>query len=105
MKQNNTTTKKAAFLLGTMFLLSMSAHGQEITWDEASGSQNTVTTFFRNITMVLMYVMAVVSIVITVLAFKGLAGQGDWRTFWNKIAGAVGMFAVPTIINFLLSQG
>lgn len=104
---NNSTLRQAAFLFGAVALITLQAHGAQgtlPTFKEAATQENGgIGAFFESVTKVLMYVMAVVSIVITVLAFKGLAGQGDWRSFWNKIAGAIGMFAVPAIMNWLLT--
>jgi type IV secretory pathway VirB2 component (pilin) len=64
-----------------------------------------VNTFFTNVTTVLLYICAFVALIIIILAFKGLAGQGDWRTFWNKIAGGIGIFVVPALVRYLVTQG
>lgn len=99
----------AYFLLIACLLISphLSAQGVVESWKTSSqaGQGGEVGNFFRQVTQVLLYVCAVASVIIIVLAFKGLAGQGDWRTFWNKIAGGIGIFAVPTIINWLIGLG
>lgn len=106
-QSDNQTLRKITYFLGTFALLSLNVYAQNSDLPTFSDAMNQDTgdigSFFGSVTKVMMYVMAVVSVVITVLAFKGLAGQGDWRAFWNKIAGAIGMFAVPAIMNWLIT--
>lgn len=83
------------------------AFAQEVSnWGDAAKANTTpIGKFVKSVTSVIMVVFALISVIIAGLAFKGLSGSGDWRTFWNKIAGSIGLFTVPFIINSLLDAG
>ena len=55
------------------------------------------------IVSMVMYVFASVSIVLAGMTCYGLYQSGDWRSFWNKIAGCVLLFAIPFVIKSFIA--
>jgi hypothetical protein len=47
---------------------------------------------------VIMGIFAMVAVILGSLAFKQLSADGNWKDFWSKIAGAIGMFVVPIAV-------
>jgi hypothetical protein len=97
-------------VLGVMLCLTGShafAQGtgaESLTWTQNQNANTQVQTWFSGVMNALLYVFIFGAIVIAVLAFKGLAADGRWQEFWSKIIGAVGIFAVPVIIKWLVSS-
>jgi preprotein translocase subunit SecG len=78
----------------------------DLNWAEAgsrSGGDD-VTSWIRKVMVVIMAIFIMVSIVLGSLAFKQLAADGNWKDFWSKIAGAIGMFIVPVVVYWLVAQ-
>jgi uncharacterized membrane protein len=73
----------------------------ELTWTNESSD---ITNWFNTIIQVIMAVFVMTAIVMGSLAFKQLAADGNWKDFWSKIAGAMGMFVVPIAIYWIRDQ-
>ena len=89
------------FASGTDAMAQAGGAGAQLTWQSAN-TTGVVGSWFTLIMRVLLAVFIMSSIVLTVLAFKGLAADGQWKEFWSKIIGAVGIFSVPIIIYWLV---
>ena len=77
----------------------------DLTWTTAKTKSGVVGNWIRNVMMVIMAIFIMVSIVLGSLAFKQLAADGNWKDFWSKIAGAIGMFIVPVVVYYLVGTG
>jgi hypothetical protein len=77
--------------------------GSALSWGEALGG-NDISNWMRGVILGIMAIFIMVSIILGSLAFKQLAADGNWKEFWSKIAGAVGMFVVPIAVNYLLAK-
>lgn len=77
------------------------AHASKLTW---SGGSGPVEDWFNTILLVLMGVFVMTACIMGSLAFKQLAADGNWKDFWSKIAGAIGMFVVPTVIYWVKTE-
>jgi hypothetical protein len=87
----------AAFL-GAVMIVPAQAQGGDLSWSEATGSSDDVSTWIRQIMVAVMAIFVMAAIIMGSLAFKQLAADGNWKDFWSKIAGAVGMFVTPVAI-------
>jgi hypothetical protein len=89
----------AAFVL---FAVCPQAHAEvsQLSWSDANSSASPMT-FVTSITKVIMGVFVLISIIMGSLAFKQLAADGNWKDFWSKIAGSIGMFIVPVVVFYL----
>ena len=74
----------------------------ELSWTDSSASSNDVTGWIKKVMMVIMAIFIMVAIVTGSLAFKQLAADGNWKDFWSKIAGSIGMFVVPVVVYYLV---
>lgn len=79
-------------------LVTVSARAEDLSWSEATGSSDDVSTWIRQIMVAVMAIFVMAAIIMGSLAFKQLAADGNWKDFWSKIAGAVGMFVTPVAI-------
>ncbi len=77
---------------------SAQAQSGDLSWSEATGSTDDVSTWIRQIMVAVMAIFVMAAIIMGSLAFKQLAADGNWKDFWSKIAGAVGMFVTPVAI-------
>lgn len=75
-----------------------------IKWSEALTSTDSVSTWIRGVVVAVMAIFIMVSLILGSLAFKQLAADGNWKDFWSKIAGSVGMFVTPIAIYWLVSK-
>ena len=104
------TRWNAKALLGTLALIpfciptELLATTKDLTWTTAKGKSGVVGTWMNNVMMVIMAIFIMVSIVLGSLAFKQLAADGNWKDFWSKIAGAIGMFIVPIVVYYLVGS-
>lgn len=73
----------------------------QLSW---KGGGSTIETWFNTILLVIMGVFVMTACIMGSLAFKQLAFDGNWKDFWSKIAGAVGMFIVPIAIYWVKDQ-
>lgn len=78
---------------------------EKLTWNGALSSDDPVSKFIRTAVVGVMAIFVMISIILGALAFKQLANDGNWKDFWSKIAGSVGMFVVPILIYWLVGQG
>ena len=109
MKKENLTPrsswKKISLLLGTAALMTptyLAAQTGNLQWSAVKDDNSDVTKWIRKVMVVIMAIFIMVSIVLGSLAFKQLAADGNWKDFWSKIAGAIGMFIVPVIVYYLV---
>jgi hypothetical protein len=77
---------------------------ENIKWSEALTSGDSVSVWIRGVVVVVMAIFIMVSLILGSLAFKQLAADGNWKDFWSKIAGSVGMFVTPIAIYWLVSK-
>jgi hypothetical protein len=97
--------KKFSLLLGTAALMSpayLAAQTGNLKWSAVKDDNSDVTSWIRRVMVVIMAIFIMVSIVLGSLAFKQLAADGNWKDFWSKIAGAIGMFIVPVVVYYLV---
>lgn len=89
----------------SLIALSQSAAiAQELSWSEAlsgGGEGDEITDWINKVALVIMAVFIMISIIMGSLAFKQLASDGNWKDFWSKIAGSIGMFVTPLVIYYL----
>lgn len=81
-------------------IVTVSAHAQsgDLSWSEATDSNDDISVWIRQIMVAVMAIFVMAAIIMGSLAFKQLAADGNWKDFWSKIAGAVGMFVTPVAI-------
>jgi hypothetical protein len=97
------SSRLIAFLALTAWaLIPQLAMAQELSWSSTEGAD--ITGWFNTIIQVIMAVFVMTAIVMGSLAFKQLAADGNWKDFWSKIAGAMGMFVVPIAIYWIKDQ-
>ncbi len=87
----------SAFVVG-LATATAQAQGTDLSWSEATGSGDDVSAWIRQIMVAVMAIFVMAAIIMGSLAFKQLAADGNWKDFWSKIAGAVGMFVTPVAI-------
>lgn len=80
------------------------ASAEEIKWSDALDSGDEVSSWIRGVVVAVMSIFIMVSLILGSLAFKQLAADGNWKDFWSKIAGSIGMFVVPIAIYWLVSK-
>jgi hypothetical protein len=103
--KNNTlkTILTATLALGVMTTLAMAAGTGSLNWTEATGSGDKISEWIRKIMVAIMAIFVMSAIIMGSLAFKQLAADGNWKDFWSKIAGAMGMFVTPIAVYWLVS--
>jgi len=97
--------KAYSFLFSlVVMLMPMYARADRLMWSTDGGDGDKIHTWFNTILTVIMAIFVMTSIVMGSLAFKQLASDGNWRDFWSKIAGAIGMFVVPVAIYWVVDN-
>lgn len=76
--------------------------GTTLKWSDAMSKGGDVGDWVQNIIYAVMAIFIMSSIIMGSLAFKQLAADGNWKDFWSKIAGAVGMFVTPIAVYWAL---
>lgn len=75
-----------------------------LKWSDAMSKGGDVGDWVQKIIYAIMAIFIMSSIIMGSLAFKQLAADGNWKDFWSKIAGAVGMFVTPIAVYWALAQ-
>lgn len=83
-------------------VMAQGAGGGEIKWSEALSSSDNVSVWIRKGIVIIMSIFIMVALILGSLAFKQLAADGNWKDFWSKIAGAIGMFVVPVAVYWFV---
>ena len=89
--------------------LAMTLHTAEATatqlkWKDAMSKGGNVGNWVRTMIYAVMAIFIMSAIVMGSLAFKQLAADGNWKDFWSKIAGAIGMFVTPIAVYWAMVQ-
>jgi len=105
LKQLNKFSSPALYTLAALaFLCAPEVFAaSNLTWSSAKNNNSDIADWVNKIMLVLMSIFIMVSIVLGSLAFKQLAADGNWKDFWSKIAGAIGMFVVPIAVYYLIT--
>lgn len=80
------------------------ARGTELKWTDAMRKGGDVGNWVQTMIYAIMAIFIMSAIIMGSLAFKQLAADGNWKDFWSKIAGAVGMFVTPIAVYWALAQ-
>ena len=121
MKTSLSEWKSLIFASATMALCQVSAQAQatntggttttggggvnSLSWSNAFGDEGgAVGKWIKGVVYMVMAVFIMVSIILGSLAFKQLAADGNWKEFWSKIAGAIGMFVTPIAVAWLVTK-
>jgi hypothetical protein len=89
--------------LGLTLLPSLAMAGTKLKWSDAMKKGGDAGDWVQNIIYAVMAIFIMSSIIMGSLAFKQLAADGNWKDFWSKIAGAVGMFVTPIAVYWALA--
>ena len=92
------------FSLGTITTYAASAGNTTLTWSDAMSETSGISKWLHTILLAIMACFIMVSIILGSLAFKQLSADGDWKSFWSKIAGAIGMFVTPIAIYWIAGK-
>lgn len=92
---------KLFIITATLLPMSLQASAKQLNW---SGGNSDIEGWFNTILLVIMGVFVMTACIMGSLAFKQLAADGNWKDFWSKIAGAIGMFVVPIAIYWVKDQ-
>jgi hypothetical protein len=104
LKQLNKFSSPALYTLAALaFLCAPEVFAADLSWSSAKNNGGDIGAWVNKIMLVLMSIFIMVSIVLGSLAFKQLAADGNWKDFWSKIAGAIGMFVVPIAVYYLIT--
>lgn len=103
---NNKAQQLFYAFLATAAALMPSAHAGsgELKWSDALSSTDDVSVWIRVVIVAVMAIFIMIAIILGSLAFKQLAADGNWKEFWSKIAGAIGMFVVPVGVYWLVGR-
>jgi hypothetical protein len=88
---------------GLTVLPDMAYAGTKLKWDQAMKEGGDVGNWVQKVIYAVMAIFIMSAIIMGSLAFKQLAADGNWKDFWSKIAGAVGMFVTPIAVYWALS--
>jgi hypothetical protein len=77
---------------------------QQLSWSQATNGSDAISNWLRTIILAVMACFIMASIIVGALAFKALASDGNWKDFWSKIAGAIGMFVTPVAIYWVAGK-
>ncbi len=83
---------------------SFAGKGTELKWTDAMSKGGDVGNWVQTMIYAIMAIFIMSAIIMGSLAFKQLAADGNWKDFWSKIAGAVGMFVTPIAVYWALAQ-
>lgn len=102
MKTN--TMKLALLCLFGLTIITFTSFGQgtELKWNDAMNKGGDVATWVSTVIYAVMAIFIMSAIIMGSLAFKQLAADGNWKDFWSKIAGAVGMFVTPIAVYWAM---
>jgi|LakMenEpi03Aug12_release.lakeMendotaPanAssembly.Ray.scaffolds.fasta_scaffold1942535_2 hypothetical protein len=104
----NTNRLKTLLAVGTAYSLSiipsLAGAKNEMKWSTAMTKGGDVGSWVQTMIYAIMAIFIMSAIIMGSLAFKQLAADGNWKDFWSKIAGAVGMFVTPIAVYWALEQ-
>ena len=92
-----------SFIWNPMF--AEAANQSSFTWQTANYGDDSVKKIVESVVKLIMYMCLAGGMILIVIAVKGLMGTGQWPQFWTKIAGAVILIVIPTVWNWLQTQG
>jgi hypothetical protein len=98
MKSNNLKQTITSAFMVALTTAMVNAAGTGLTWNDALSSNDDVSKWVRTLIIAVMAIFVMAAIIMGSLAFKQLASDGNWKDFWSKIAGAVGMFVTPIAV-------
>jgi len=96
--------KRVFTILGYVIFTCQPLLAADLSWSEATSGNDKISAWLRTIILAVMACFVMVSIILGSLAFKQLAADGNWKDFWSKIAGAIGMFVTPIAIYWIVSK-
>ena len=104
MKTNTIRTLVFSILgFATLKMTALAQSGNKLEWSTAMKSGGEVGQWVGTVIYAVMAIFIMSAIIMGSLAFKQLAADGNWKDFWSKIAGAVGMFVTPIAVYWAVS--
>ena len=105
MKTNNLKQTITSAFMVALTTTMVNAATEELKWSAALSQDDAVSKCFRVLILAVMSIFVMAAIIMGSLAFKQLASDGNWKDFWSKIAGAIGMFVTPIAVYWATKIG
>lgn len=100
--KTNTIKTTVLGILGFVSLKMSALSQNQLEWSQAMNKGGDVGAWVSTVIYAVMAIFIMSAIIMGSLAFKQLAADGNWKDFWSKIAGAVGMFVTPIAVYWAI---